>query len=160
MLNGAKLFAETGKVSAGEMIKETKEKNEEKEKEHESPEKLREIKSAAALSDGTIYAGGKGGLAVLKNGEWTAVEGFPDVEVKSLAAAGDGTLWVAGKKGLHSFKGGSWKTEKEGDAHSVSVGADGSVILASKKGLEIRKASGEWSEVAKSLPEGLGNAKR
>ena len=158
LINGAKVYAETGKVSAGEVMKETKEKHEKKEKDHESAEKLREIKTAAVLADGTVFAGGKGGLAVRKTGEWSAVPGFPDEEVKSLAAGADGTLWVAGKKGLHSFKDGAWKTEREGDSHSVSVGADGSLALASKKGLEIRKPSGEWSEVAKSLPEAFGKA--
>ena len=160
LLNGAKLYAETGKVSAGEVMKETKEDKEKKEKEHEKPEKLREIKSGAALPDGTVFAGAKGGLAVLKGVEWSAVPGFPDDEAKSLAASADGTLWVAGKKGLHAYKNGAWRTEKEGDAHSVSVGADGSIILASKKGLEVRKPSGEWSEVAKSLPEAFGNPNR
>jgi len=159
LIQGTKAFAETGKISPAEVVKTTKEEHEKKAKDHESAEKLREIKAAAMLADGTVYAGGKGGLAVRKDGKWSKADGFPGDEAKAIAAGPDGSLWVAGKKGLHLLKNGSWKIEKEGDMHSVSVAADGTVLAVGKKGLLSRSPSGDWIELAASLPEELANPK-
>ena len=153
VVNGAKAYAEEGKVDMKEVVKETKNDKEKKEREH--GRESREMKSAALLADGTLYAGGKGGLAVRKGGEWSVVKDFPQDEAKSVAAGPDGSLWVAGKQGLYLLKDGKWTTAKEGDMHSVSVAGDGTVLAVGKKGFFTRTAGGEWSEAPAVLPEGV-----
>lgn len=154
VVNGAKAYAAEGKVDVAEVVKETKEEKEKKEREH-GPS-AREMKSAVLLPDGTVYAGGKGGLAVRKGTEWSIVKDFPQDEVKTLALGQDGTLWATGKKGLYSLKkDGAWTTVKEGDMHSVNVAADGSILAVGKKGFYTRSAAGEWSEAPALLPEGM-----
>ncbi|RYD60830.1 MAG: hypothetical protein EOP83_18500 [Verrucomicrobiaceae bacterium] len=153
VLNGAKAFAQEGKVDVKEIVKDTKNEKEKKEREHGSS--AREMKSAALLADGTLYAGGKGGLAVQKGGEWSIVKDFPLDEAKSVAAGTDGSLWVAGKQGLHLLKDGKWSIAKEGDMHSVSVATDGTVLAVGKKGFFSRNSAGEWSEAPALLPEGV-----
>lgn len=153
ILNGAKAFAQEGKVDVKEVMKETKDEKEKKEREH-GPS-AREMKAAALLADGTLYAGGKGGLAVRKGSEWSIVKDFPQDEAKSVAAGTDGSLWVAGKKGLYQLKDGKWSVTKEGDMHSVSIAGDGTVLAVGKKGFYTRSAAGEWSEAPALLPEGM-----
>ena len=149
VINGAKAYAREGTVSMASVMKSTRDEKERKE--HES--KFREMKSAALLPDGTLYVGGKGGLAVRRNGEWSLVEGFPRDEAKSIAAAADGSLWVAGKRGLHHFKDGEWTTANEAEMHSVSVAGDGTVLAVGKKVFLTRSAGGEWTETPALLPE-------
>ncbi|MCW1886043.1 hypothetical protein OKA04_14995 [Luteolibacter flavescens] len=154
LLNGAKALAQDGKVDVKAVMNETRNEKEKKDREH--GRESREMKSAALLADGTLYAGGKGGLAVRsKDGEWSIVKDFPVDEAKSMAAAADGSVWVSGKRGLYQLKEGAWTTVKEGDFHSVSVGADGTVLVVGKKGLLTRSASGDWNEAPALLPEGV-----
>lgn len=153
IINGAKVYAKEGNVNVAEVLKETKNEKEKKDREH-GPE-AREMKSAVLLADGTLYAGGKGGLAVRKGGEWSVVNDFPQDEAKSLAAGTNGTLWVAGKRGLYLLKDGAWSTVKDGDMHSVSVATDGSVLAVGKKGFFTRNGAGEWSEAPATLPDGM-----
>lgn len=114
----------------------------------------REIKAVAALPDGRVFLGNKGGLAVLENGAVKVVDGWPGGEVKQLAAAG-GTLWAVSKETVWSFNGQAWSKAFEGEAHSVAVGADQTVYLGTKKGLKRSRDGAKWEDAATEMPAAL-----
>lgn len=120
----------------------------------EAAGKGREVKAVAVLPDGTLYLGGKAGLAVLRHGQAEPVTDWPDAEVKSLASASDGTLWVVGKEALWRRDGGSstWNRVREGDAHSIEIAPDGMLYLAGKTGLRRSRDGQTWEEVSAAVP--------
>lgn len=146
LVAASKGLAEDGKVSVEKVVKDAQGEMRKKQRDTE-------IKTAAWSADGQLYVGGKGGLAILKDGKTTAVADFPGDEAKAIAFAQDGTLWVAGKKGLYQLKEGKWSVEKEGDMHSVSVGQGGTIVAVAKRGIYSRDAAGKWTELLAAPPE-------
>lgn len=114
----------------------------------------REIKAVAALPDGRVFLGNKGGLAVLENGAVKAVDDWPGGEVKHLAAAG-GTLWAVSKETVWNFNGQTWSKAFEGEVHSVAVGPDQAVYLGTKKGLKRSRDGAKWEDAAAEMPASL-----
>lgn len=115
----------------------------------------REIKAVATLADGRIFLGNKGGLAVLENGQVTAVDGFPGGEVKALAATGN-TLWAVSKDTVWQCTGAAWRKAYQGDeAHSLAVGPDQSIYLGTKQGLKRSRDGVQWEAVDVQMPAAL-----
>ena len=63
------------------------------------------------MTDGAVWAGTDGGIAVFQSGAWTAFPtagGAPD-HVTALAQTADGILWAASPSGIHRYDGSHWK---------------------------------------------------
>lgn len=114
----------------------------------------KEMKAVAAMADGRVFLGNKGGLAVLENGAVKAVDGWPGGEVKSLTAAGS-TLYAVSKEIVWQFDGGAWKKSYNGEAHSIAVGPDQAVYLGTKTGLKRSAGGAKWEDVDAQMPAGF-----
>ncbi|MEZ0385563.1 MAG: hypothetical protein ACAI34_00750 [Verrucomicrobium sp.] len=146
--SATKLAAAGEEVSVDKVMKTTME--------HEKmePEKLREVKAYAVLSDGTAFLGTKGGLFVGKGGEWRYDAEFPGGDIKNLALAADGTLWAATKRGVFQrlATDGKWQLAQDKDAHSITLGSAGEVFITGKYGVMKRSGDGTWQTVLTEVP--------
>jgi hypothetical protein len=156
LTSATKLMAEGKELSPEAVKKELKAKEGEKKKadmKKEEPAKLRVIKGLALAPDGTVYGGGKAGLFALKDGEWSAIEGFKGHEVKAITLTANGELLVAHHDGVSSLSNGQWSDVYEGEVHNLAAsGAD--VFLATHKpaALHKRQADGTWAKINDGLP--------
>ena len=70
------------------------------------------LTSLAAMSDGTLWAGGLGGITVLRDGAVTRriarQEGLPFLEVTSIVTGPDSTLWAGTRGGVVRFSDKTW----------------------------------------------------
>lgn len=157
LTSATKLMAEGKELSAEAVKKETKAKQGEKMKEamkKEEPGKLREIKGLAIDPEGIVYGGGKAGVFVLKDGQWSALEGFNGHDVKAIAIATDGELLVAHHDGVAARAAdGKWSEAYEGEVHNLAASA-GTVYLAPKKPAALlkREPNGTWTKINDGLP--------
>jgi hypothetical protein len=147
LVSTTKLMAAGKEASLEKITAEVKKKKEE-------PDKQREIKGLASAPDGTLYGGGKAGLFSLKNGQWTALEGFTGHEVKALAVNQSGALFVAHHDGVSKLQNGAWSEVYEGNVHNLIVTADDSVLMSTVKPSALMKleADGSWRTLNDGLP--------
>lgn len=94
-----------------------------------------------ASPDG-LYAGGNGGLSLLRDGRWEVVPLGPDPgRIRVVRRGPDGTLWVGGLRTLHRVSGSDLRrfTAENGlptqDMWDMNVDREGNVWLGSDEGL-------------------------
>jgi len=162
LTSATKLMAEGKELSPEAVKKEMKAKQGEKKKEDmkkEDPAKLREIKGLAIAADGTVYGGGKAGLFALKDGEWSAIEGFKGHDVKAIALAANGEVLVAHHDGVSSLANGQWSDVYDGEVHNVASAGDAVYLAAHKPAALLkRQADGSWAKINDGLPLPAGGA--
>jgi signal transduction histidine kinase/CheY-like chemotaxis protein/ligand-binding sensor domain-containing protein len=104
------------------------------------------VNALLEISDGEIWIGGTGGLAVQKHGTWkrtVETDGLPGQTIYSLAASGDGSVWAGGSAGVGRFAGGKWTVWdsrsgmllEECNLNGLHVYDDGSVYVGTLGGL-------------------------
>lgn len=97
---------------------------------------LRLIYAIFATSDGTLWAGGQGGLAGFKDGTasyYTTSDGIAGDEVKVIIGDGTGGMWIGAYGGLTHYNDGQFQKWTEADglpSHTIrSLYQDGDGIL-------------------------------
>ena len=126
----------------------------------EEARKALKIKAAAPLADGSVLLCGRGGLALLKDGQVTPQTDFPPkTEIKSLAVDTAGRWWAGTQKAvLCKEPGGKWEQVLEGDVRCLVAGADGSLLatIGEFGGLKRTSDGGKsWQTVLSLLPESM-----
>ena len=79
---------------------------------------LRIIYTVHTSSDGTLWAGGQGGLARFKDGTatyYTTKDGIAGDEVKVIIGDGSGGMWIGGYGGLTHYQDGQFTSWTEAD---------------------------------------------
>src|SRR5437762_5761880 len=70
------------------------------------------VNALLEVSDNEVWAGGTGGIAILRDNIWhrmtQASDGLPGETIYSLARANDGTIWAGGAAGVGRFANGHW----------------------------------------------------
>jgi len=116
------------------------------------------IWAVAAGSDGTVWAGGAGGLYVFTGGHWknfTRADGLSNQEVLSLGAGANGTMWVGYRFGggidrVHSSAGGVTidkgvqRRGTDGIVYFLSFDAMGRLWAGTERGVDMWDGS-RWS---------------
>ena len=72
------------------------------------------------LADGTLLAGGRGGVFRHQNDRWQLVQGNLDF-VRAVIQTRDGTVWVASGSGVHRYRNGNWISNEDEDGLPSSM---------------------------------------
>ncbi len=108
------------------------------------------------MSDGSLYLGATGGLAVLRPGRLLAsADGFPGTGAFSVLEVSKKTVWVGGRDKVFAFEAGSWKALRDGldRARAIIQARDGSLWVACGAGI-LRWKQDRWidNDAAEGLP--------
>ncbi|MDQ1257701.1 MAG: hypothetical protein QG656_2307, partial [Candidatus Hydrogenedentes bacterium] len=108
-----------------------------------------DVQGIAYAPDGSLWAGGFGGITVFKNGEKSATigtaEGLPSPYVQSIAQGPDGRMWVGTLLGVTRYDGTKWSLRHSrrwllgDDVRGVAFGADGTAWVATAGGVSTIK---------------------
>ncbi len=119
-----------------------------------------DVFDVAYAMDGSLWAGGFGGVTIYRDGERagqrTPAEGLPDIHARALARDFEGRMWVGTAQGVARFweSGGcslrhSRRWLLSDDVRDIAFGEDGAAWIATAKGVSaIRKKSMTLAEKA------------
>jgi sugar lactone lactonase YvrE len=104
-----------------------------------------ELRCVGRAADGTLWAGGLGGVTVYRDGgrvgQFTPKEGLPSPNVQCVACGPDGRMWVGTDKGVARFDGKTWSVRHSqrwllsDDVRDVAFDAEGTVWIATAAGV-------------------------
>ncbi len=104
-----------------------------------------DVHAVAWAPDGSLWAGGLGGITVYKDARRTAAltpqQGLPSVFVRSLCRGPDGVMWVGTAIGAARYDGTSWSLRHSrrwvlsDDVRDVAFDADGTAWIATAGGI-------------------------
>ncbi len=104
-----------------------------------------DVRGIARAADGSLWAGGLGGITVYRDGNrstgFTTRNGLPTAQVQCVACAPDGVVWVGTSLGIARYDGRTWSVRHgrrwllDNDVRDVAFDADGTAWVATAKGV-------------------------
>lgn len=108
-----------------------------------------DVHDIAYASDGTLWAGGFGGVTVYRDGNrvgsFTPKEGLPSSAVRCVTPGPDGTMWVGTDIGIARYDGQRWSLRHSrrwlagDDVRDIAFDADGTAWVATDAGVSAIK---------------------
>jgi signal transduction histidine kinase/CheY-like chemotaxis protein/ligand-binding sensor domain-containing protein len=104
------------------------------------------VNAVLEVSDDEIWAGGMGGIAIRRRGEWrrmTEADGIPGQTIYSLGRGSDGAIWAGGSAGAGRFANGRWTVwdarsgllQEECNLGGMVMADDGGVYIGTMGGV-------------------------
>lgn len=104
-----------------------------------------DVRGIARAADGSLWAGGLGGITVYRDGnrsgEFTTHNGLPTAQVQCVACAPDGVMWIGTSLGVARYDGKTWSLRHgrrwllDNDVRDVAFDAEGTAWVATAKGV-------------------------
>ncbi len=123
-----------------------------------------DVRGLAQTPEGTVWAGGLGGITVFKDGfragHFTPKEGLPEVHVNCVARGPDGRMWAGTNHGAARFDGKTWSLRHSRRwllsdvVRDIAFDAEGTAWIATAKGVSaIRRRAMTFAEKAAYFQE-------
>jgi len=111
-----------------------------------------EVRDIAHASDGSLWAGGFGGVTVYTNGNrtrsFTPAEGLPSLDVRCVTPGPEGAMWLGTDVGVARYDGKTWSLRHSkrwlasDDVRDIAFDAEGTAWIATGAGVSaIRRKS-------------------
>jgi len=109
-----------------------------------------DVEDVAYTKDGSLWAGGFGGVSVYRDGQLQKLippsDGLPTIYVQSVACGPDGRMWVGTTEGVARFDGNAWSLRHskrwlvDDDVRDVAFDSEGTAWIAAAGGVSAIKS--------------------
>ncbi len=105
------------------------------------------VQDVAFATNGTLWAGGTGGITTFRDGEkervYSVSDGLPGVYVQALATAPDGRMWIGTRQGVTRYNGTTWSLRHgrrwliNDDVRDIAFDPSGNAWIATAGGVSL-----------------------